>query len=301
MGVFTSTIANSLKLTLDRIVDDKLDNVEASAVFTKWTEQRPMSDAYEDDLEMGGPGLASEKAEGSEMQTGDIKEGVLTRYIARTFALRLQVTEEAMEDTKYPRVISAARRLKKSMWKTADIDAALMLVRGYNAAYTYGDGLPLWSDSHTLPQGGTFSNTMATPVTPSRTALITATSIVRKYPGHDGITEGYEPKAILCPTEQWGAWDGIVGSKMNPDDDNFNEINVVYPLQLKVIPNKFWNNTTTNWAITTDCENGFTFRWRRRPRSNSWVVNDQTVMWYAQTARWSRGISDPRCTLGVEI
>jgi hypothetical protein len=71
-----------------------------------------MSDHYEDDLEMGGPALASEKPEGTEISVGAMREGVLTRYFARTFALRIIVTEEAMEDKKYDQVINAELRKK---------------------------------------------------------------------------------------------------------------------------------------------------------------------------------------------
>lgn len=298
--VFTSSVANALKATLEKVIDDPTDGYESKALMSKWLDIRGMDDAYEDDLESGGPGLASEKPEGTEIATGSITEGYLTRYIARTFALKLIVTEEAMEDKKYPKIINAARRLKRAMWKTADIDATNMLVRGFNTSYVGGDGLPLWSASHTLPHGGTFSNVMATPMSPSKAAVVVATSQIRRYPGHDGITEGYEPKVVLAPTEQWATWDGLVSSKMDPTAGNFTEINVVnQSLDLRVVTNKYWSNTSTNWAMLTDCEDGLNFRWRRRPRSRTWVDNDQEQMKYSNSARWARGWSDPRATLGV--
>jgi len=301
MTVFTSGIANAMKATLDKVVDDSTDGYERSALLSKWLDERKMSDAYEDDLESGGPGLASEKPEGGEIATGSIREGYLTRYTARTFALKLIVTEEAMEDNKYPKIINAARRLKRAMWKTADIDATNILVRGFNTSYVGGDGLPLFSASHTLPHGGTFSNVMATPLSPSRAAVVVATSQIKKYPGHDGITEGYEPKVVVCPTEQWATWDGLVNSRMDPTTGAYNEINVVnQSLDLRVVPNKYWSNTSTNWAMLTDCEDGLNFRWRRRPRSRTWVDNDQELMKYSMSARWARGWSDPRCALGVQ-
>ena len=62
--IFTSTIADHLKDTLDVIVDDPMDGFEAKAVFSKWCDVETMADQYVDDLEQGGPGLASEVAEG---------------------------------------------------------------------------------------------------------------------------------------------------------------------------------------------------------------------------------------------
>lgn len=298
--VFTGTVANSLKATLDLIVDDNTDGYDKAALLHQWMDEMPMEDNYEDDLESGGPGLASEKPEGAEIATGTIREGYITRYIARTFALKLIITEEAIEDRKYPKIINAARRLKRALWKTADIDATNILVRGFNTAFVGGDGQPLWSASHTLPHGGTFSNIMATPLSPSRAAVVVGTSQIRKYPGHDGITEGYEPRIVVCPTEQWATWEGLIRSRMDPTTGAFNEINVVnQTLDLRAVPNKYWSDTTTRWAMLTDCEYAINFRWRRRPRSRTWVDNDQELMKYGISARWARGWSDPRCTLGV--
>jgi hypothetical protein len=297
--IFTSTIANSLKETLNEIIDDKSDGYEASLVCRKYVEDMNMKDNYEDDLEMGGPGLASEKAEGTEIPLGTIREGYITRYSSRTFGLKIIATEEALEDSKYDKVIAAARRLKRAMYKTIDIDCANMLARAFNTSYVGGDGLPLISASHTLPHGGTWSNTLATPFSPSRAAVIIGTSQIRKYPGHDGIIEGNEPKKVLCPTEQWATWRGIVGSTHAPEAGEFNEINVVNSdLNLEVVPVKYWTNTTTNWIMLTDAENGFSIRYRRRPRSRTWIDNDNEQMKYGISARWARGWSDARCALG---
>ncbi len=298
--VFTSTIPHALKETLDEIIDDNSDGYESKAVFTQWCDVRGMSDHYEDDLEMGGPGLATEKSEGQEISTGTIKEGVLTRYIARTFGLKLIVSEEAMEDNKYDKVIRAARRLKRSMWKTADIDATNMLSRMANTSYLGGDLQPLSSASHTLPHGGTFSNKMTVPMSPSHQALVQAYTAVMLYPGHDGIVEGNEITDILFPVAQWAVWEGLVGSKLRPDDGNFAEINVFEKRKPNLVPIKYWLNTTTNWVCKTDADNGLQFRWRRRPRSNSWMDNDHTMMKYGITARWARGWSDPRGVFCVE-
>jgi len=299
-GVFESVIAHALKATLDEIIDDPTDGYEQKAIFPKWCDIGKMTDAYEDDLEMGGPGLASEVNEGQELPSGTIREGYLTRYIARKFGLKILVTDEAIEDNKYPEVIKAARRLKRALWKTADIDATNMLARAFNTAYVGGDGQPLCSSAHTLPNGGTFSNVMATPMSPSRAAFIIARSQVMKFPGHDGTIEGADIEAVLHPVEQWAVWEGLVKSSKAPEAGNFNEINVAYTHDFKLIPIKYWVNTTTNYIFQTDVDNGLQFRWRRRPRSTSWNENATEVGLYGISARWARGWSDPRSVLGCQ-
>ncbi len=298
-SVFTGIVASSLKETLDEIVDDPTDGYERDAVFKKWCEVTTMKDAWEEDLEMGGPGLASEMYEGQEIPTGTLREGYPTRYIARKFGLRMLVTEEAIEDVKYDRVINAGRRLKRSMWKTVDIDATNMLVRAFNSSYVGGDGQPLCSTAHTLPNGGTFSNVAATPMSPSRASFIIARSQAMKLPGHDGTIEGTDIRAVLCPVEQWAVWEGLMNSDKVPESGN-NEINVAKRHKIEVIPIKYWTNTTTNYIFLTDVDNGLQLRWRRRPRSRTWNENAVEVAEYAITARWARGWTDPRAVIGVQ-
>lgn len=301
MNVFTGTIFHTLKRTLRSIVDDKSDGFAGGMLMPRFCNEGTMEDNYVDDLEMGGPGLASEKPEGAALSVGTVREGVLTRYNARTFGQKLIVTREAMEDTKYDQALKLARRLKRSLLKTVEIDATNLLVRAFNTAYVGGDGLPLGSASHTLPNGGTFSNIMAVPMSPSRAAMIVATSQMRKFPGHDGITEGVMPKKIVCPVDQWAVWEGLVKSTKAPEAGMFNEINVVnQTLDITdIVANQYWSNTTTNWGIITDADNGLNFLWRRKPSSDDWVEQNQQTYMYSISARWARGWSDPRGFYGV--
>jgi hypothetical protein len=298
MSIYVATVARSLKPVLNAIIDDTTDGMEAATSFQKWMEVGPSEDSYETDLETGGPGLASEKTEGGHMAIGTIAEGVQTQYRHRTFALKMVVTEEALEDSKYKdKVIKAAKRLKRALWKTAEIDGCNVLARGFNTVYVGGDGLPLFSASHTLPQGGTFSNLMGTAMTPSRMALIAAKTMAMQMVGHDGVREGYELTGILCPSDQWATWQGIVTSEKVPES-NFNEPNVVKKLGLEVYPLIHWSSSSTNWAVQTNAPDGLKWFWRRRPRSKTWVDNDQGLMKYSIDARWSRLWSDARGVIG---
>lgn len=297
-SVFTGVVFNTLKATLDNIVEDSTDGIEKKVTFPKWCTIKDMDDHYEDDMMMGGPGLLSEKPEGGEIPATTMREGPITRYIARTFAAKIILTEEVMEDSKYPKTISVARKLKRSGWKSADIDASLMLQRATNAAYVGGDGVPLASTAHLLPNGGTYSNMLATPMTPSRASFIIARSMAMKMTGLDGTIDGADIKAVLCPVEQWAVWESLVKSTKAPESGS-NEINVANTHSFDIIPIPYWNNTTTQYAFVTDVDNGLQFRWRRRLRSRSWVDHNNELMSYAVSARWARGWTDPRSIIFV--
>ena len=299
--VTTGAIFAALKPTLDAIIVDKTDGVEAAALFTKYFKVSSQEDNFEDDVEFAGGGYASERDEGSEIVLSSITQGSTTRYIARNFGQKMRITEEAQDDNKYDQALDVAPKLKRQMWKTADQDAANMLVRGWDTTYTIGDGLALFSASHTLPGGGTFSNLMSTPMTPSKASVVIARTQVMKYPGHDGLPEGADLKSVVCPVDQWGTWVGLVKSEKDPSAGAFNEINVVNSeMDLKIVPNKFWRNTTTNYAYTTDVMNGLRFKFKKRPKGRTWVDNNTLSILHACTARWARNCSDARGVYGVQ-
>lgn len=294
--IFTSTAALALKETLEDIDTDEHGSEGSKAVFPKWMTVKSMADNYIEYYEIAGSGLAGEKPEGETIPVGTIIEGPLTRFNARTYGQRMIVSEEAMEDMKYDKVIQAAKRNNRSLWKLADFDATLILVRATNTAYVGGDGQPLASTTHVLPGGGTYSNMFpSAQYSPSKAALVIAAAQLMQQVGHDGLIDGVEPKKALFPVQQWGVWREVLGSSFDPTPGAFNAINVINrDLNIQPVPVKYWNTTTTNWGLTTDADLGIMWFWRRKPKSNTWVTEDKTMMNYAITARWSRGWVNPR-------
>lgn len=299
--VFTSTIAHTLKKTLR---DISRDESNAETVYDKWLKVGSMDEAYVDDMETAGPGLFAEKTEGEEIQADTIREGPITRYLARTFAKKLLITEEAVEDCKYKEVFDAARMLKRAGNTTVEFDATNILARGFNSSYVGGDNQPLFSNAHPLVNGGTQSNIMATPMSPSVAALTTAISQIMMWVGHDGFPQtDIEPEMVVFPTPQWGAWSSVLNSEKNPVAGNFAEINVVrrqFP-GIKAVRNPYWTSTTTNWAVITNVSDGLQFLWRRKWRTRTWVHNDNEVMVTARSGRWARGWTNWRGALGVNL
>lgn len=290
-----------MKETLDEIVTDQYDGVEANLDYPKWMKNNPMSDNYEDDQEYAGGGLIAETPEGTEIPAITLTEGYTKRYQARKFTARYIVTEEAMDDSKYPKVIQAVKRLKRAGFKTKDIDATNLLVRATNSSFPGADGVALASTSHPLAAGGTFSNMLATAMAPSTASFNAAIAQLDQLVDHDGLIEGYKAVSVLHPVQQRGIWTVLLGSKIEPEAGNFSALNTVkeYDNTLKRVQLKYWTNTTTNWALQTDADNGFQMRDRKKWTSKTWIDYNAELMNYSLSARWDNGTSEPRCVLFV--
>jgi len=292
--VTTSQAYATLKATLEKIVTDDSDGYEKKAVYKQYMKIETMKDNYVDELSNGGPGVATEKAEGQALDVMGLNNGYQTRYQSRKHGLIMQITEELDDDGKYNSdYIDAARRMKRAVFKAMEIDNAQILNRVHNSDYAGGDGVALGSSSHTIPGGGTFSNTLATAFSPSRAALIVVRQNLMVMPGWDGVTEGYLPTKVVCPPAQWGAWSGILGSEKVPESGN-NEINLAADMGLgKVVAVPYWTGSTTNWLVLTDAAQ-LKCKVRKAPKARTWYSEETEIINHGISARWARGYSDPR-------
>jgi hypothetical protein len=297
--VFTSKLAHTLRENLDGLHKDEY--MKSERVFPKWAPEVKMEHAYEDILEIVGPGLLSEKPEGTETPTGSIREDLLHRFRPTTYALKIIITQEADEDCKYREALSAGKMLLEAAYKTQDYKMTLLLSRGFDTAYPMGDGLPVWSASHTLADGGTFSNLFSTAMSPSRLAVNTARTMCESMPARDGTIGSCKLKKVVFPTAQWEQWNIVTKSKYAPEAGEYNAINVVESeMDLELVQNRFWRNSETNYCFLTDADGGFKYRSRSPLKSKTWVDNDNDVMKYGVRLRFSASMpSNPRSTIGV--
>lgn len=295
MAAITTSIGfRTLKSTLDAVNTDKTDGIEDGLQCYQYCDRQTMADNYVDDLEAGGPGFATEKDEGEALDVMDVREGYMTRYFARKFGLILEMTEELDEDGKYnDKYLQLARRNKRAVFKALELDCANMLNRAADSGYVGGDGLSLANSLHTIPTGGTFSNTLATPFSPSMAALNIVRQNCMKLPSHDGIREGYEVVKIVHPIEQDGAWEQILGTK-NGLNTSGQDLNIVANKGYKHVAVTLWTASETNWGVTTNAEGGLCIKWRRKPKSRTWYDEPTEIIKHGISARWGRGWSNPR-------
>lgn len=294
--VTNSSQYRNLKDVLDSVVTDKSDGMEAAAFYKKVYKVEKMDDAYVEDVETATAGVASELIEGEEIPQGDFFEGPTTRYTARKFGIGHRMSEEAYDDGKHEDFVDLAKGCKRAMYKTMAIDAAAMFNRATSSSYLMADGVSLASASHTLPGGGTFSNALAVYMTPSRAALVTMQGYTLELPDHDGLNgAGFNVTKVIGHISQWAVWDGIRMSGQVPES-NANEVNVANRNSIgwkwEFIGTPFITSRSF-WMGLTDAPNGFKWKNRKKPTSNTYTTEGGDVMVYKIKARWDRNNSDP--------
>ena len=300
MTITQGTIWNELQASLEGLVDDVMSSYRAKLDFPKWMDEKNMDSAYADYQELGGPGYAAEVPETTAVPTGEIAEGYSKRFIARKFGRVLQISEEARDDCKYSEALELGRRLNRSVYKTADLDATFILMRALDPAFLGPDGVVMASAAHPLAQGGgVYSNILPAGIAPSVASVAAARTMASRQLGHDGTIEGYTIEKVAFPLEQWEVWQAVTGSSYDPEPGNFAKINIVKDMKLQLVPVKHWINSSTDYTYLTDAESQPIFYWRKKPTADTWPEQGVQIMKHSVTARWDCGYADPRAFIFV--
>jgi hypothetical protein len=291
----SNALWKSIEVTLDTITTEDLSKSQVCIGKGKICVAESMDKAFIDDMEVAGTTLLSEKAEGGPMQPQDILLGGRTRYLPKTMAGEVSITEEALEDNEYSKIIQPSKRLQASAWKTQDIDVANVPLRCLTVVGGY-DGVVLASTAHTLPAGGTASNYLnsGTGMTPSPQALHQARTMAATMPGPNGLIDGVELESVMFPEAQLDLWKIITGTP-NAVGNNYNDLNTVKDYGLGLNPVKWFDAVSTNfWACLTNAENGIRYLERRKIRGTTWVDNNCMAAHHGVSYRGAVGWSNWR-------
>ena len=128
--------------------------------------------SFEEETKLSGFSAAPVKAEGNAIAYDNAQEAWTARYQHETIALGFSLTEEAIEDNLYDSLSARyTKGLARAMAYTKQVKAAAVLNNGFSSTYPGGDGVPLFSASHPLVNGGVNANTPSTPADLNETAL----------------------------------------------------------------------------------------------------------------------------------
>lgn len=298
--ITTSVISNALKETLDEVITDQTKGtLQWESLGFKVTNT---TDNFVDDVEYAGLGLAVVKPEGQQIAVDSIQQGYSTRYWSLTYGLGFVVSEEAIQDKKYEKAIDQAGQLTRSMKLTQEYLAANVFINAFSTSYLGGDGKPLCSATHPLPKGGAYSNTLATPMSFSETAVETMVVNLSKLPSINGlIVGGYQLKHVVIPKELMFRAARVLKSDLQNDTAN-NAINVLKKdFQIGYVSNAYLTSSTNWWGVTDETK-GLRWIWRQKPRYNTHNTEDNmTVRMNGNMRILGPGWSNPRGVYGSSI
>jgi hypothetical protein len=251
--------------------------------------------SFEEETKLSGFGAAPVKNEGQALSYDNAQEAWTARYNHETIAMGFSVTEEAMEDNLYDSLSSRyTKALARAMAYTKQVKAANILNNGFNAAFRYGDGQPLFSTAHPLVSGGTNSNTPATAADLNETSLESAVIQIAAWTDERGLLIAAKPvKLVLPPALQFVATRLLETElRVGTTDNDVNALKNNGSIPGGYTINHFLTDTN-GWYLTTDVPNGLK-HFVRVPLATSHDGDfDTGNIRYKARERYSFGVSDP--------
>ena len=254
--------------------------------------------SFEEETKLSGFSAAPVKNEGAAIAYDNAQEAWTARYNHETIALGFSLTEEAIEDNLYDSLSARyTKALARAMSYTKQVKAAAVLNNGFNAAFAYGDGQPLFSSAHPLVSGGTNSNVPSVATDLNETALENAAIQIAGWTDERGLLIAARPvKLIVPPPLQFVATRLLETElRVGTADNDINAIKNNGTVSQGYTINH-WLTDPDAWFLKTDVPNGLK-HFVRTPMSTSMDGDfDTGNVRYKARERYSFGVSDP---LGV--
>jgi len=201
---------------------------ERSPFYTQVSTMKTSRRAYEESAYYAGLGLLPEKPEGEAISYDDFIQGPTKRWVHVTRALGVRITEEMIEDSLYPDIPTEMSDMTKELGRSARETIEILVHDAYNGATkTAGDGLAIFSDSHTKLGGGTWSNLLTPAADLSATSLRAALLAFENTTDDRSKQQVLRPRTLMVPTGvEWKARE-LLNSGYDPESAN----NAINPLQ----------------------------------------------------------------------
>jgi hypothetical protein len=306
MAINRSNISKQLLPGLNAIFGIEYNSIEDEHAPLYETENSDR--AFEEEVLMTAFGEAPVKAEGAAVEYDTAQESWTSRYTHETIALAFAVTEEAMEDNLYDTFAKIrARALARAMASTKQVKAANVFNNGFDAAYSGGDGVALFSDAHPTVGGSNQDNNL-TGADLSEASLETAVITIQKLKDDRDILIGAMPRSLHVPPDLQFTAEKVLYSDLSTRTvtesttgvTNTNDVNAIR--SMGVMPGGCFVNhrfTDTNaWFVKTDVPNG-TKMFTRAPLSTKMEPDfDTGNLRFKARERYSFGWSDWRNWVG---
>jgi hypothetical protein len=265
--------------------------------------------AWEEEVLFTMFGTAKTKPEGQGVDYDDAQEAWTARYDHETIALAFAVTEEAVEDDLYGTIAKLnAQALGRALANTKQVKAANVFNLGFSTTRPFGDGQPLFSDSHPTLSAGNQDNKDTADL--SETALQNAIIAIAAFKDDRGILIGATPQSLHIPSDLRFTTFKVLKSDLSTITattgtdgiTNTNEINALKSMGFfpkGVFLNHRFTDTDA-WFIRTDVPNGTKHFVRKPVQTRMEGDFDTGNMRYKARERYSFGCSNWRQWYGSD-
>lgn len=255
--------------------------------------------AYEEDQELTGFGLAPIKPQGESTRYDTAGQGATTRYTHQAYSLGFIITHEALVDNQYEKIgMQRTGSLAFSARQTKENVVANIYNRGFNSAYTGGDGQPLFSTAHpTL--AGSQSNRLAVDADLSEAALEDLVIQIGQATNSRGMKIAIQPRSLIVPVGLQFEAARILKSTLQSDTAN-NAINALkamgaFPDGVKV---NHYLTDSDSFYIRTNAPEGVKLFQREEIKFSQDSDFDTDNLKYKFYERYSTGWTDWRGAYG---
>jgi hypothetical protein len=251
--------------------------------------------SFEEETKLSGFSAAPVKNEGQAIAYDNAQEAWTARYNHETIAMGFSITEEAMEDNLYDSLSARyTKALARAMSYTKQVKAASILNNGFNAAFTFGDGQPLFSTAHPLVSGGTNSNRPTVASDLNETSLENAVIQIAGWTDERGLLIAAKPRKLIVPPNLMFVATRLLETnlRVGTTDNDINALKNNGSIPEGYTVNHFLTDTNA-WFLKTDVPNGLK-HFVRVPLTTSMDADfDTGNSRYKARERYSFGCSDP--------
>lgn len=270
--------------------------------YMEYFQMETSDKAYEEIVESVGFGLAPAKDEGASIKYDSDGEGYKSRFNNKVYGLGYIITREAMEDNLYKKLSEKrSSELARSMNATKCIVHANTLNRGFNAAFTGGDGVPLFSNAHPTRSGNQSNLLPAADL--SELAIENAVTEIMLMENSRGIKIAAQSKTLVVHPSNWANAQRILSSDLQSgnaaDSTNTNNVNALKlkGMITKIVMDPYLTDPDA-WYVTTDIPYGLLSFERRKMEFKKDNDFDTENAKAKATERYTQGWGDWRGVLG---
>ena len=288
---FPDMFLEDMKPELEQIIVDKFNS--KPDIVKEIFNVESMTGSIENSDTVGTFPAATQITEGASVDYFQFKQGYDKVYVPTKWGLGMKVTEEMVDDDKWGLIGKQARALGKSVYETIQIRAFNVFNNGFSTAGADGD--TLFSTSHPLLGGGTWSNSAAVDFT--RTALENAVIAFSNMVDDENKKINVEPKILLIhPTNQFAAREVLNSTGKSGTADN--NINSLKEEGIRIVTCSYLTDTGAWFLLADKDEHDLRFKNRKSPVTSSSYDFDTDTGKTKMKTRFDVGYNDARGTYG---